>query len=105
MSSETEPPSDPDHVPEDDTRTIVRRLERKQQTAAGAANVWRLLGGVAVTIGLALAAAGYGYAQQAAVDHERVDRLESTATETAADLDAIRSSLARIEGRLDGHTP
>lgn len=91
--------SDPEAL--DDTRIIALRIAKKLERTEGAATVWRLLGGVACTAGLALAAAAYSYAAQAAVDHERVDRLEDSAADMAADLDAIRSSLARIEGRLE----
>ena len=97
------PDSDPEAL--DDTRIIALRIAKKLDRVEGAATVWRALGGVAITVALALGGWGIAYAAQAAVDHERIDRLESTATETAADLDAIRSSLARIEGRLERDTP
>lgn len=108
----TEPPSEPPSDPgpafdDDDTRKIVLRLAKAQTKAAGAATAWRTVGGIAVTVGLALAAAGLAYAQQAAVDHERVGRLESDVGAMRGDLAEIRASqataaqaLARIEGRL-----
>lgn len=99
---DTEPLSDPEAPGlEDTTRRIVIRLERQHQRAQGAATVWRAAGGIAVTVALALAAWGVTFASQAAVDHERVDRLEEDVRAMRDDLDAIRSALARIEGRLE----
>lgn len=107
----TDPPSDPG-TDDEPTRVIVRRLERAHQRGQGAATWWRAAGGIGVTAALGIAAAAVGYAQQAAVDHERVGRLEAdrerTETDVRAmrgDLDAIRSSLARIEGRLERDEP
>lgn len=107
-SSDTEPPSDPEVEREEPTRIIVRRLEKRQQRADGAATVWRGLGGLAVTVALALAGWGVTYAQQAAVDHVRVERLEADVAAMRGQLAELlrqqadaAQALARIEGRLD----
>ncbi len=107
MTTDTEPPSNPE-FDNDDTRKIVLKIAAKQQRQDGASTVWRLLGGIAVTAALTLAGWGLVYAQQAAVDHERVDQLEDDYDAVRADLQAMRTSLeemaramARIEGRLE----
>lgn len=99
--SETEPPSDPDFDPSEDTRAIVNRIRRKLDRAEGAAWVWRALGGLAATVAIGLGTWGLVYAQQAAVDHERVDRLESERTHDRADLDAMRITLERLTTVLE----
>lgn len=105
-----EGPSDPSlpSFEDDDTRKIVLHIQRKLVKQEGAATVWRALGGVAVSVALALGAWGVGYAQQAAVDHERVGRHDAELAETRAalaemtqTLTAVRESQARIEGRLE----
>ena len=112
MGSSNEGPSDPaTSIPpfgDEDTRKIVLRIQQKLVKQEGASTVWRTLGGIAVTVALGLAAWGVGYAQQAAVDHERVDRHDEELVETRsalaemqATLTAVRESQARIEGRLE----
>ena len=110
LAPSSDPPSDPEGAPppkldDDTTKSIVTRLERSAQREYGARNAWRVVAGVLLTVGLtaggAFAATSYGLAQQQAVDHERIDRLETDVRAMREDLDAIRSALARIEGRLE----
>ena len=92
-------PAPPDSDAED-TRTIVTRLAKEHQTAVGRSAVWQWIGGVGVALGLTVAGGGFAYARQVDVDHERTDRLERDVASMRQDLDAIRRSLGRIEGRL-----
>ncbi len=117
LTPETEEPSDPEApaLEDDTTKSIVIKLRSTVESlrdsavrAQGAATVWRAAGATAVTVALGLATWGISYAQQAAVDHDRVGRVEEDVGEVTDDvdairddLDAIRSALARIEGRLD----
>lgn len=107
----SEPPSDPG----DSTRKIVLSLRRdvaearaNEQKREGAATVWRMLGGAAATIALAIAGYAVALAQQAAVDHQVVIRHERQLDGTAEQLTQIRAELAaqtalmqRVEHQLD----
>lgn len=100
---------------EDSTRKIVLDLRhsvdaigKAESARAGAASVWRGLGGLAATVAIALGTAALVYAQQAAVDHEVVMRHERQLDGNAEQLTEIRAELAtqtalmqRVEHQLD----
>lgn len=100
--------SDPPSDPGDSTRKIVMRLRDDARRREGAATVWRMLGGAAATIALAIAGYAVALAQQAAVDHQVVIRHERQLDGTAEQLTQIRAELAaqtalmqRVEHQLD----
>ena len=93
----------------DSTRRIVLALRKEAQRRDGASTVWRMLGGAAATIALAIAGYAVALAQQAAVDHEVVARHERTLDGQSEQLTQIRAELAaqtalmqRVEHQLDG---
>ena len=109
MSTETDPPSDPERVlGGEPTRKFVAQLWTERATGKGGSAVWRIVGGVSLTAALGIGAWGLNAAQGNAVDHERIDRLEHDVAAMRADMTEMlrqqresAEALARIEGRLD----
>ena len=78
----------------DSTRKIVLSLRKEATRREGASTVWRLLGGAAATVALAIAGYAVALAQQAAVDHEVVVRHERTLDGQGEQLAQIREEQA-----------
>ncbi len=79
----------------------VRQLRAAHERAAGVAMAVRALGGLAAALALAMAASALNLANQAAVDHSRVDRLEAQERDVAGRMERLIEAQTRTTAQLE----
>lgn len=124
MNDDREPTSDPEATalgpvpPEfdrDDTKARRRRAESQVgelgtqlrdirlelARAAGAASVWRVVGGIAGSVAILLGGAALTLAANASADHERVARHDEVIEALREDVTAIRVDVSAVRARVE----
>lgn len=78
-------------------RGAVVALSKTEHQREGAARVWRALGTIAATVAITLGGWALALGQEAAVDHERLNRNVADVSAHEARLDEQRRTLSEVE--------
>lgn len=79
----------------------LAKINATLEAQASSATTWRWAGGLAAGLAISLGLSALNLAQQAAVDHERVGRLETFERERDASLARILEAQARQSTQLE----